>query len=251
VSEPDARRARLLRDAGSVRSALEEAGRVMMTAPDDPEALTVVADARRRLGDLRGGLAAAERAAAIARDDPDTFRALAFARLALRDRDGAIAAARRALDLAPGNPAILGNLATVLLDAGRRRDVWEALSDAEAALAAAPDDYVAQDVFRRVLAEAPQDFLARHNLAVVTAVRGLESRAAGFARFVLRRDRGAALNALLALSSAIALVVAAIDPRHWTSTMIVGVSLLAGSVAVGLIRARRLRRVEPSHLVDS
>lgn len=141
---------------------------LLSVEPHNASAWGLLAQARLDAGELDAALDAAERAAALepGEDWPHRLRSIAMQQLG--DDDGAISAARAAVEAAPQNWQAHGRLAIALSVA--KRDLAEALVEAERAVALAPNEPgshyalgVANDVQRKH-AEAEHSF--RHALAL-------------------------------------------------------------------------------------
>ena len=122
---------------GRVREALPLLERTVVAAPTLADAWVDLGTARLHIGDARGAAAAYERAMDVAGERPDAFANLAGALLAMHDAVAAERAARRALELQPGNVTAQHNLGNALLAQGRLDEAGVAL---EAAARSAPDD---------------------------------------------------------------------------------------------------------------
>lgn len=178
--QESAQRARMLLQAGSAQRALEEVGHALAIAPSDPDALMVAGRANAELKKFDDAMRLGRAAAAGRPDDPNILREFAYLRSECGDTAGAVETATKVAALLPEDGDSLADLANLLLNDRKPR---KSLRVARNALLLAPASEFAQlvwanaqsqighrkeaaPVYRTVLADDPQNFLARHNLTV-------------------------------------------------------------------------------------
>jgi tetratricopeptide (TPR) repeat protein len=178
--EERAQRARMLLQAGSPTQALKEAGRALALEPSDPDALMVAGRANAELKHYPDAMRLGRAAVAGRPDDPSLLREFAYLRSECGDTAGAVETASKVAGLLPDDGDSLADLANLLLNDRKPR---KALAVAKNALLLVPMSEFAQltwanaqsqlghrteaaPVYHAVLADDPQNFLARHNLTV-------------------------------------------------------------------------------------
>ena len=198
-----ASRAAALIDLGRQAEALPLLHEALVTAPDDPRLLDLLAQVQYEAGDHAGAAETARRLVAVS---PHSYRGhllASISELKLRHRKEAILHARQAVELAPNSPGTQAQLAQAL--AGRRRGYKQALASAKRAIELAPDSasgyqaagYVelrrgrrrrAERWYRSALELDPTAHIAQMNLAILNRAGGRMNSAFSDIQSVLRLD---------------------------------------------------------------
>ncbi|QQQ19876.1 tetratricopeptide repeat protein [Brevundimonas vitis] len=156
--------AQALREMGRYEQAAAAAQEVLLSQPDNVEAMLEVGRAHIARGQAFYGIAALERARDLAPQDWRPLSLLGVAYQQVDRKDDARAAWNAALILSPDNPAVLANVAMTYLTAG--------------------DTASAEVLLRRAAAQPGATLQVRQNLAMVLGLQGKTAEA----EQILRRD---------------------------------------------------------------
>lgn len=156
--------AEAMRQLGQYEAAVQAADGVLVTQPNNIEAMLELGRAHIARGQAFYGIAALERAHALAPNDWRPLSLLGVAYTAVRRTDDGRDAWNRGLTLAPDNPDILTNAAMALTSQG--------------------DPAGAETLLRRAVAQPNATLKMRQNLALVLGLQGKTAEA----EQILRRD---------------------------------------------------------------
>lgn len=163
-AEAGVKLSRALREMGNNEQAVQAASQVLVTQPDNVEALIEVGRAHIARGQAFYGVAALEKARALAPNDWRPLSLLGVAYQQVRRPDDARAAWNEGLRLSPDNPDILANAAMALVGSG--------------------DAVSAETLLRRAVSRPDATLKTRLNLAMVLGLQGKLAEA----EQMLRRD---------------------------------------------------------------
>ncbi|MFD7262371.1 tetratricopeptide repeat protein [Streptomyces sp. NPDC059874] len=171
-------------DLGRHEQAAALAGRHLAGAPDDANALVLLARCRHSLGDEQQALATVEHALRVAPESVSAWLTHTHVLLALKEDEQAEGSARRAVELAPQHWPSHYTLGMVLARGARRKRKRAAYESARTAVALAPEESdayvllgvtahhtgnlrVAQEAYETALRLDPDNSMAHNNLSLL------------------------------------------------------------------------------------